>query len=759
MRGVTLFITVTVSLPGLEAFRAETGAILTDKTLVVWAAPADLTQRGGAILTIDDRRSHFDGIIFGELAPGKWMAGSDQFKRSQRDQKASSEETASPDTFVQIATVYEGKSITIYRNGEQYAVYEVSHQQTFDANSIVLFGKRHLDMKGEGHFRGKISDARIYDRALTNDEISGLKPSEPSDKQPWAWWSFVEGGLQEKTGRFGEMILMGDVRMGKGGLLLGEKRATVIASPSVDAGKQIQIPGHWDANQPVPGPVIQSTRAFRERLLADPHRPAFHFCVPEDRGAPGDPNGAFYHNGRYHLMYLYNRTGSGFAWGHVSSKDLLHWRHHPDAIGVGDGDAGCFSGGAFVDNDGKAVLSYWGLWGARGICLAQNTDEQFNTWAKFKNNPVIQSTEWGITVSKDKSGQEIIFGSADPSNIWVKDGRYYMLTGNLLVLNKIGRKPDAPADQQGDRVYLFVSDDLENWEYLHPFYQWNPRWTDRSEDNMCPSFLPLPSIPDGGPPSGKYLLLFISHNKGCQYYVGRYENDKFHPETHGRMTWRDNTYFAPEALIDGQGRQIMWAWVFDDRPQGIKESSGWTGTYGLPRSLWLGKDGILNMRPVKELTALRYNERMKDDITVKAGSEVKLDGFGRELLELEIDMQPGKATKFGVKVCCSEGGEEETRLYCDVTAKKLLVDTTKSSIGFGRKNIEGGPFELKKGEALTLRVFVDRSIVEVYANDRQAVARRIYPTLGGKGVRLFAEGGDVKVLSVKAWELMPSNPY
>jgi beta-fructofuranosidase len=515
----------------------------------------------------------------------------------------------------------------------------------------------------------------------------------------------------------------------------------------------------WSQDQPVPSAVVQSTRAFRERLLRDPFRPAFHFCVPEDRGSPGDPNGAFYHDGRYHLMYLYNRTGSGFSWGHVSSKDLLNWRHHPDAIGVGDGDAGCFSGGAFVDSDGKAVLSYWGLWGARGICLAQSTDKHFDHWVKFKSNPVIKSTEWGITAAKDKNGKESLYGSADPSNIWKKDGRYYMLTGNLLVLNKIGRKPDAPANEQGDRVYLFRSDDLEHWEYLHPFYESDRRWTDRSEDNMCPSFLPLPSRPEGGAPSGKYLMLFISHNKGCQYYVGRYEDDRFYPENHGRMTWRDNAYFAPESLMDGRGRHIMWSWVFDDRPNHIKNASGWTGTYGLPRSLWLGEDGTLRLRPVEELAGLRSNERSKMNFTVEAGKDVLLDGFGSELLELEIKTRLGEATRFGVKVCCSENGEEQTVLYCDTREKKLLVDTTKTSLGFGRKVVEGGPFELKRDEPLTLRVFVDKSIVEVYANDRQAVARRIYPTLGGRGVSLFAVGGDVKVPSVTAWEIMPSNPY
>ncbi|MCX6226402.1 MAG: GH32 C-terminal domain-containing protein, partial [Bacteroidia bacterium] len=326
-------------------------------------------------------------------------------------------------------------------------------------------------------------------------------------------------------------------------------------------------------------------------------------------------------------------------------------------------------------------------------------------------------------------------------------------------LNKYGRKPDSPADMQGDRTYLFVSDDLKNWEYLHPFYESNRQWTDQSEDNMCPSFLPLPSGSDGGSFSGKHLMLFISHNKGCQYYTGTYKDDRFLPETHGRMTWVDNGYFAPEALVDGNGRQIMWAWIFDDRPDSLKNRTGWTGTYGLPRSLWLGKDGTLCMQPVKELASLRMNEKEKKNFTIKAGSEFNLDEFGTELLELEITMETGNASKAGVMVCCSSDGREQTTLLYDAGNKNLVCDATKSSLEYGRRSIESAPFELKKDEPLVLRVFVDRSIVEVYANDRQAIARSIYPTLGGRGIRLFAEGGEIRVLSVKAWEVMPANGY
>jgi len=319
--------------------------------------------------------------------------------------------------------------------------------------------------------------------------------------------------------------------------------------------------------------------------------------------------------------------------------------------------------------------------------------------------------------------------------------------------------PKDSVDYQGDWLDLFVSEDLEKWDYMHRFYVSDRKWTSKTEDNMCPSFLPLPLEPDGGKPSGKHLLLFISHNKGCQYYIGNYKNDNFFPEVHGRMTWNSHAYFAPEALVDDKGRQIMWAWIFDDRPDKLKKYNGWTGTYGLPRSLWLGEDGTLKMRPVRELEALRMNEKVLSNLKVNSGEEVKLNELGNELMELEITVQLSDSEQFGVKVCVSDDGREETVIYYDQKDKKLKMDTRKSGVKFGQKIIEEAPLELKKGEPLVLRIYVDKSIVEVYANNRQAIARRVYPTLGGKGISLFSEGGNIEVKSIKAWELSPSNPY
>jgi beta-fructofuranosidase len=131
---------------------------------------------------------------------------------------------------------------------------------------------------------------------------------------------------------------------------------------------------------------------------------------------------------------------------------------------------------------------------------------------------------------------------------------------------------------------------------------------------------------------------------------------------------------------------------------------------------------------------LRQNERVKTNLTVEADSELELEGFGNELLELEITAEVGDATQFGVMVACSENGREQTALYYEASEKELRCDGTKSSIDFGRRNVEKAPFELREDEPLVLRVFVDRSVVEVYANDRQAIGRRMYPKLRGTGV-------------------------
>ena len=125
----------------------------------------------------------------------------------------------------------------------------------------------------------------------------------------------------------------------------------------------------------------------------------------------------------------------------------------------------------------------------------------------------------------------------------------------------------------------------------------------------------------------------------------------------------------------------------------------------------------------------------------------------------ELVIEPGTAKYCGVKVRTSPGGEEQTLLYYDGDAGELVFDATQSGVT-GRMVVERAPFVLKDGEPLKLRVFVDKSIVEIFANDRQAIGRRVYPGRDDSlGIELFATGGAATFKSVTAWDMMPSNPY
>ena len=112
-------IVTTFFMALLARATADTG----DKTLVSWVALDNTTQQGGSALTVQTG-DQFDGIVFGERARGRWMAGSDYFHRTQADPSSNPQESAPPGTLVQMASVYQGNQIRLYRNGQLYASYE-----------------------------------------------------------------------------------------------------------------------------------------------------------------------------------------------------------------------------------------------------------------------------------------------------------------------------------------------------------------------------------------------------------------------------------------------------------------------------------------------------------------------------------------------------------------------------------------------------------------------------------------------------------
>ena len=261
---------------------------------------------------------------------------------------------------------------------------------------------------------------------------------------------------------------------------------------------------------------------------------------------PGDPNGAFYAGGRYHLMYLYNRKGSGFCWVTFPATISCIGDIIPTPLGQATATTDA-SVAAVSSDDGTAYLSYWMLGGPRGIGLAKSCDRNFDHWTKFPSNPVIRSTEWGVTEVKGPDGKTFCYGTADPSNIWKKNGATTCSPAICWCSTNSAASRTRPSRNRatGSTCSFPTTEGRDTSTSSTIAIPSGP--TRARKDNMCPSFLPTAfSAPTAERFSGKHLLLFIAHNRGCQYYVGDYRNDKFYPNNHGHDLGRQHL-FRPQS--------------------------------------------------------------------------------------------------------------------------------------------------------------------------------------------------------------------
>ncbi len=216
-------------------------------------------------------------------------------------------------------------------------------------------------------------------------------------------------------------------------------------------------------------------------------------------------------------------------------------------------------------------------------------------WHKCPANPVIPVPEPG----EPGHSKYVVH---DPC-AWPEGEAYYALVGNTV------------PGFSGDGTSLFTSPDLVNWEYLNSFYQSQRRWTEADEDCAVPDFFPL---------GDKHMLLFCSHLRGSQYYLGQYEKNRFYPEVHGRMNWPGGQKGGDRTLLDDQRRRLFFDWIRELRGE-RERVSGWSGVMTVPQVLSLGKDGSLRIKPVDELQLLRLNHRQRSDIRLTSGSELILD--------------------------------------------------------------------------------------------------------------------------------------
>ncbi|MCB2295762.1 glycoside hydrolase family 32 protein [Clostridium algoriphilum] len=454
------------------------------------------------------------------------------------------------------------------------------------------------------------------------------------------------------------------------------------------------------------------------------YRPIYHF-MPE-KNWMNDPNGVIYYEGKYHLFYQYNPNDyhwNTMHWGHAVSEDLVHWEYLPIALFPSNdlGETHCFSGCSVISDDGIPTIFYTSIGenernahdGAEQW-MAVSHDDMTN-WEKYKNNPVL---------SLDIHGDIEIKEWRDPF-VWKEDGYWFMVVGGSH--NKKGC------------VLIYRSKDLKQWKFLNVLYEGD------EEIWECPNCFKL---------GDKYVLVYSPNDK-VKYCIGTINNDyKFVTESEGTLDYSGwEGFYAPNSLIDKSGRRIIWGWLTEGSRGDFKDCGEWSGAQSIPRVISI-KNHKLYMQPVKELEMLRENHKKYENICVSKSWIPEIKGRALEIIaEIEIT---DNLTEFSIDVLCSEDHKERTSIEYNSNNESFSVERNKSSLSTLCHNSKlTGKIKLEKGETLKLHIFIDHSILEVFANYRESISTRIYPIKeDSKNIMISVlQGDNLNVKSFDVWKM------
>ena len=469
--------------------------------------------------------------------------------------------------------------------------------------------------------------------------------------------------------------------------------------------------------------------AHGQQIKAE-ERPAFH--VSPYVGWMNDPNGFSYYKGQYHLFYQYNPYDThwdSMHWGHVVSKDLLHWEYLPAALAPDEeyDKIGCFSGSATELEDGRQLLIYTAV---DQETLEDGTVRDIQTqavavgdgrnYAKYEKNPVLTAKDL------PKGSSKVDF--RDPK-IWKeKDGYFYCVIGSR------------PADGSG-QILLYRSENGFDWEFVSVLAENKNRYGKMWE---CPDFFEL---------DGKKVLLTSPQDmlpEGLEYHNGNGTLcviGELDQETH---TLKEESvhavdygidFYAMQTTLAPDGRRIMIGWMQNwDTLAHRCDDSKWFAQMSLPRELHV-KNGRLYQNPVKELDAMRKNRVEYNHVVIKDNT-ISLAQIEGRTIDLECVVRPEDKKNVYKKFALRFAQNEKFYTALSYRPYESILKMDRKFSGSKRAVVHQRRCQVnKESNELKLRVILDRFSAEVFINDgEQVMSAVIYTEQEAKGISFIADG-------------------
>lgn len=476
------------------------------------------------------------------------------------------------------------------------------------------------------------------------------------------------------------------------------------------------------------------------------YRPAFHHTPRY--GWMNDPNGMFYKDGRWHLYYQYNPYGSkwqNMTWGHSVSDDLVNWEHLPEAIRP-NGLGSVFSGSCAVDHDNTAgfgsdavIALYTSAGTSQMQSLASSTDDGL-TFNIYPSNPV-------LTLESE---------ARDPKVFWNDSTKEW----NMILAHALDHE-----------MLIFSSPDMKSWALQSSFGKGLGAQGGVWE---CPDLFELPVA---GTDEKKWVLLCNINpdgpfgGSGTQYFVGDFDGKTFKADTDaaGNVStkWLDygKDHYATVTWSDApDGRRVALGWMSNWQYAADVPTMQFRSANTLPREMGLFRapDGEVyaSSAPSPELEALRGKlaAKVRKTTVGRKARSFALPSENGGICEILMDIEASKAKTVNIVLSNSQG--EKVVMQYDPAAATLSFDRTQSGItdfseGFPAVTVT--PTHEASGR-IALRIFVDRSSMEVFGNDGEFVMTNlVFPRTPYTALSVSAEGGNAKVENLRIYSLKSDN--